>query len=737
MKLPDDLHDLETTLLQRAMEMVPRSNQPRVDPLAAATLLEAEVTSRLLDLTARWLRAEHGVGYYTIGSAGHEANAVVALALRPDDPALLHYRSGGFYMARSMQARQRGITTGDPVVDVLRGMLAKSTDQIAGGRHKVFGNAGLSIIPQTSTIASHLPRAVGLAISLGLGDPGTSRRWPDDAVVVCSFGDASLNHSTAQGAINWAGHTSASGGRVPVLFVCEDNGIGLSVASPSGWVASSTATRAGLRSVRVDGSEPGAALTAVAHLVDDVRESGTPGFVHLDTVRFLGHAGTDVESAYRSPADLAADRVRDPILGALQLAVDHDACTGSEFVEWYLDLRDTVRSTALGLRAEPELTSADEVMEPLRPARHSLSAPSGEPAAAMAPPRHSDGAARSERSDAEPLTLARTINRALGDVLGSDPSTLVFGEDVGRKGGVYGVTRGLQQRVGAHRVFDTLLDEQSVLGLALGAGLNGLLPIPEIQYLAYLHNAEDQLRGEAATQAFFSNRQFLNPMVVRIASYGYQKGFGGHFHNDNSISVLRDIPGLVIASPSHPSDAAGMLHTLVDHARSTGAVCVYLEPIARYHDTDLHEPGDGLWASPYDPSPVPLTSTRSWSDGRPADLTILTWGNGLHLSLRAQRELKIAHHVNTDVIDLRWLAPLPIAEMLAAAEVTGRVLVVDETRRTGGVGEGLVAELIDGGFSGSIGRVAAKDSFIPLGAAANFVLVGVDDIIDAARALAR
>ena len=149
------------------------------------------------------------------------------------------------------------------------------------------------------------------------------------------------------------------------------------------------------------------------------------------------------------------------------------------------------------------------------------------------------------------LTLAETINRTLVDVLAATPNALVFGEDVAVKGGVYGVTRGLQKRFGAARVFDSLLDEQSILGLALGAGVSGMLPIPEIQYLAYLHNAEDQLHGEAASLSFFSSGQYRNPLVVRTR-LRLPKGFGGHFHNDNSVAVLRDIPGLVIASPSHP-----------------------------------------------------------------------------------------------------------------------------------------------------------------------------------------
>ena len=139
------------------------------------------------------------------------------------------------------------------------------------------------------------------------------------------------------------------------------------------------------------------------------------------------------------------------------------------------------------------------------------------------------------------------MNAALADELLRRPELLIFGEDVGRKGGVYNVTNGLQKRFGQARVFDTILDETSILGIAQGAAHIGLLPVPEIQYLAYIHNALDQIRGEAATLQFFSSGQFRNPMVVRVAGLAYQKGFGGHFHNDNSIGALRDIPGVVIA----------------------------------------------------------------------------------------------------------------------------------------------------------------------------------------------
>ena len=172
----------------------------------------------------------------------------------------------------------------------------------------------------------------------------------------------------------------------------------------------------------------------------------------------------------------------------------------------------------------------------------------------------------------------------------------MFGEDVAAKGGVYGVTRGLLKQAGAARVFDTVLDEQSILGLALGSAVSGLLPVPEIQYLAYLHNAEDQLRGEAATLSFFSNGQYRNGMVVRVAGYGYQKGFGGHFHNDDAVgrAARHPRPRRRLAGPARRTPRP-MLRTCLAAAAVDGTVSVFLEPIALYHTADLHEPGDGGW----------------------------------------------------------------------------------------------------------------------------------------------
>ena len=708
--MTDDLDPLEQHLVDalRAAD-VPVAGVEA--PPEAEPAWRAQVASRAIDHAARWLQAQKR-GFYTIGSAGHESNALVALALRPTDPALLHYRSGGFYLARAGQAGRDGVW------DVLLGMAAATDEPIAGGRHKVFGHHDLAVIPQTSTIASHLPRAVGIAFAIERArELELASAWPADAVVVCSFGDASLNHATAQSALNAAAHFAYTGRPLPLLFVCEDNGIGISVPTPEGWVEQSLYGRPELAVERADGDDPAGTLATTRELADWVRENRAPAVLHLQAVRYLSHAGADLETAYRSGPEIRAELDRDPLLATGRWLVSSGLRSGEDLADEYLEARDRIRERALDATTHPQMESAEEVMRPLAPrsptAVARLAATTSEPAE-------------------ERLTLAQAIDDALAGVLEQHPETLVFGEDVGRKGGVYGVTRGLHARFGPSRVFDTLLDETTILGLALGTSISGFVPIPEIQYLAYLHNAEDQLRGEAATLQFFSQGAYRNGMVVRIQGYGYQKGFGGHFHNDNGVGVLRDVPGLVIASPARPSDAAAMLRTCVAAAKADGSVCVFLEPIALYHTRDLHEDGDELWLERPDGEHVPVGAAYTHRGGD--DLTIITWANGLYLSLRAARHLR-ERGIGVTIVDLRWLAPLPMEEVLREASGTGRTLVVDETRRTGGVGEGIVAELLAAGYTGRVARVSSKDSFVPLGDAARLVLLSEDEIEAAALAL--
>jgi 2-oxoisovalerate dehydrogenase E1 component len=693
----------------------------------ALALFDDQAASRHLDLAARELRAR-GQGFYTIGSSGHEGNAAVAAALRPTDPALLHYRSGAFYLAR---ARQLAGST--PILDILLGLVGSSDEPIAGGRHKVFGNAALSISPQTSTIASHLPRAVGLAFAVErqkkLGLPSET---PSDAIVVCSFGDASINHSTATGALNAAAHTSFAGLRMPVLFVCEDNGIGISVPTPEGWVSEAYRDRPGLRLFRADGCDLIDAHRVALEAARYVRERRRPALLQLRTVRLMGHAGSDLELSYRTASQIRDTEAQDPLRQTAAILSAHGVATPEALRERYESIRREVARLADEAASRPRLSSAAEIMAPLAPRTPDRVATEARRAADPSRRAAFWGEALPEREG--PGTLAQSLNRALGELLVKYPEMLLFGEDVGRKGGVYGVTRGLAKRASVARVFDTLLDEQTILGLALGCAQHGLLPFPEIQYLAYLHNAEDQLRGEAASLRFFSQGQYTNPLVVRIAGLAYQKGFGGHFHNDNSLAVLRDIPGLVIAVPSRGDDAAAMLATCAAAAKIDGAVCAFVEPIALYHTRDLYEDGDAAWCSPHRPVPehVPLGAPRVYGEGE--DLLIVSFGNGVPMSLRVARRLS-KEGVSARVLDLRWLSPLPVAELLHHASACGRVLIADETRKSGGVSEGIVTALIDGGFRGPLARVTSEDTFIPLGDAANLVLMSERAIEAKARSL--
>lgn len=705
----------------------------------ALELFRTQVESRHLDLAARALKARNEC-FYTIGSSGHEGNAVVGAASRPDDPAFLHYRSGAFYNARARQ-----VPGSTPLMDVLLGLTASSDEPIAGGRHKVFGSLPLQIPPQTSTIASHLPKAVGAALAierantLGLPTdlsvpsgmlPAPGR--PDDRIVICSFGDASANHSTATGAVNAAEWFAHRGKACPVLFVCEDNGIGISTPTPEGWIAAAYGARANLAYVYGDALDLPDAWDAAVAAVSWVREHRRPCFLHLRTVRLLGHAGSDVELTYRSPEEVAAVEALDPLLRSAELLAAQGWATGPELAAMYEDARVRIAALAEECVRRPKLSAAAEVVAPLAPRRpDAIAAEAARAADPAARERFHGGLPEQDK----PKHLAVQINRALGDLLLKYPDAVMMGEDIGKKGGVYHVTADLQKRTSPERVIDTLLDEQTILGMAIGAGQMGQLAIPEIQYLAYFHNACDQIRGEAASLQYFSQGQFRNPMVVRIAGYAYQKGFGGHFHNDNSIAALRDIPGLLIASPARGDDAAGMLRTLAAAARVDGAVGLFLEPIALYMTKDLFQDGDGLWNAPY-PDPegfVPIGSARTYGDG--TDLTIVSWANGLWMSLRVAKELYEKHAIRARVVDLRWINPLPVDDVVREVKASGRVLVVDECRRTGGMSEAIFTALVDRGVKAKMARVAGEDVYIPLGGAANLVLVQEPDIYAAALKL--
>ena len=697
-------------------------------------LFESQLVSRHLDLMARVLRVQNKV-FYTIGSSGHEGNALVARLSRHTDPAFLHYRSGGF-----MAERFRELPGMDPVMDSALSFAASKEDPASGGRHKVWGSKPLWVLPQTSTIASHLPKALGTAVAIGqAGRIGHELPIPEDSIAICSFGDASANHATAQTAFNAASWTAYQKLPAPVLFVCEDNGIGISVKTPGGWIEKSFSRRPDLDYFQADGLDLATGHAQVARAIEHCRTTRRPTFLHLRTTRIMGHAGTDFEIEWRSLAELCAVEASDPLLRSAEIALQAGIYTPAQLLERYEAMRTRCFAAAEQADGKPRLATLDEVIAPLAP--YTPTAVQAEATRADFDAQRGqvwgDGADKLPENQ-PPRHLAIQINNALQDLFCKYPEALLFGEDVAQKGGVYTVTRGLHKAFKGARVFNTLLDETMILGLAQGYANMGMLPFPEIQYLAYLHNAIDQVRGEAASLQFFSNNQYRNPMVIRIAGLGYQRGFGGHFHNDNSITALRDIPGLVVGCPSRGDDAATMLRTLAALAKVDGRVSIFLEPIALYMTKDLYESGDGEWLFDY-PAPdqaMTLGEGRVYGD-KASDLVIYSYGNGMPMSLRAARRIEEQHGWQVRVVDLRWLVPLNEDFIAGQAADAKRILVVDEGRHSAGVGEGVITALVEAGHGAiPLRRVVGVDCYTPLAGAAFLVLPGDDDIVAAAAQLA-
>ncbi len=691
------------------------------------SIFESQVISRHIDIIARKLK-DKGECFYTIGSSGHEGNAVFGKIFSYKDMAFLHYRSAPFFLERSKQ-----IPNSTPIYDIALSFMASAEDPISGGRHKVIGSELLNIPPQTSTIASHLPKAVGTAFSIDRArDLGLSeKKLEDDSIVICSFGDASANHATALSAFNTACLVSSKGGHIPIIFICEDNGKGISVPTDSNWIESNFSNRYGMQYIKTDGLHLIDLFLKTKEAEKFCRLNRAPVFLHMKTIRLMGHAGSDVEVGYRSIKEIEYDEDNDPLIHSARILIENKCLSKEAILSLYEQKRSQVEKVFNHTISKPKLKIAKDVMSAILANKYPRNAPEvptdsirkkvfGKEFDRLKYPQH----------------MGKLINYSLTDILLQYSNTVVFGEDVAQKGGVYHVTAELYKQFGARRVFDSPLDETSIIGFALGLGHNGFVPIPEIQFLAYLHNAEDQLRGEAATLPFFSEGRFTNPMVLRIPGLAYQKGFGGHFHNDNSLTIFRDIPGIILAVPSNGADAVKMLRTSVKEAYENGRVVVFIEPIALYMMKDLHEEKDGKWTYQY-PS---LEQEISLGDfavyGRGNSLNIITYGNGFYLSMKAKKIIESKLRKKIKVIDLRWLSPIDTSRLMKSIGNCKNILIVDECRKTGCHGEEIFLKISQASNNNlNIKLHAAEDSFIPLGISATSTLPSVESITNSALAL--
>jgi len=678
------------------------------------SIFESQVFSRHMDIKARELK-EKGECFYTIGSSGHESNAVFGHIFPYTDIAFLHYRSGPFFIERSKQ-----IPGSSPLYDMALSFMASSDDPISGGRHKVIGSKKLNIPPQTSTIASHIPKAVGTAFGIDRARDLKikEKELESNSLVLCSFGDASANHATALSGINTARWIRSIGGNVPIVFICEDNGLGISVPTPKDWIGKTFSYQEHLKYLSCNGLDIFDTIKTAKEAESHSRSKRAPVFLHMKTVRLMGHAGSDIELSYLNLGQIEDAESKDPLLYSAATLIKNEVLSSDEIIDLYENCRKRISYVFDQATLKPKLEKASDVMTSIIPKNIRADVP-----ALPSEDKRENFFGKDYNRLSRPASMAKLINYALLDIMLQYDNALIFGEDVAKKGGVYHITAGLYEQFSIRRVFNSPLDETSILGFASGLAHNGFLPIPEIQFLAYFHNAEDQLRGEAATLSFFSKSQYTNPMIVRIAGLAYQKGFGGHFHNDNSLSIFRDIPGVVVACPSNGVDAVKMLRTAAKHAYRNGRIIVFIEPIALYMTKDLHKSKDNRWSFNYPSLNEEHEIGKYVKYGEGDALTIISYGNGLYQSLKAKPNIEKTINNEIKIIDLCWLSDIKIDQIINEVHPSKKILIVDECRKSGSYGEGLMSSLYSKLKSNITVKLhSAEDSFIPLGMAATSTL---------------
>ena len=341
---------------------IPKSNVPfsslEVSSSTIVSLFESQVISRHTDLKARILK-DKGKCFYTIGSSGHEGNAVFGKFFPFTDMAFLHYRSAPFFLERSKQ-----INGSTPLYDLALSYMASSEDPISGGRHKVIGSKKLNIPPQTSTIASHLPKAVGTAFSIDRAKDLNleTKELNINSIVICSFGDASVNHASALSAINTASWICNLGGHVPIIFICEDNGTGISVPTSPSWIKENFGNRFGIEYIAVDGLNMFDLIHKTKLVEQKCRLNRKPIFLHMKTVRLMGHAGSDIELGYKTLDQIEAAEAEDPLLHSARIIIENKILSINEILSLYELARKQVSNVFEHATLKPKLKTQSDVM---------------------------------------------------------------------------------------------------------------------------------------------------------------------------------------------------------------------------------------------------------------------------------------------------------------------------------------------------------------------------------------
>lgn len=644
-----------------------------------------------------WALNRQGKAPFALSCQGHEGAQVgAAWALQPEDVVCPYYRDLGVVLAR-------GLTP----AEVLLGVLARGDDPCSGARQMPnhWGSARLGILTGSSPIATQLPHAVGAAYAKVVrGEPG---------VVLCLFGDGATAEGDFHEALNFAGIHE-----LPVVFVCENNGYAISVPLAKESAVEDVADRArgyAMAGVTVDGNDVTEVYATVRDAVEAARRGEGPRLVEAKTYRYLAHTSDDNDRLYRDRAEVEAWRKKDPLKRLHQDLIESRLLPSALEAE-IADSVDAEVATALAeaeaaLEPDPRTAYARVYARPLRP-----ETPGGP---AFAVDRTPVPAAP---AGAEEVTLIAAINDTLRGLAAAD-DVVILGEDVGRRGGVFGATEGLSALYGDQRVMDAPLAESVIVGAAIGMALVGMRPIAEIQFLDFVHPAVDQILNEAAKIHYRSDGDFACPLVIR-APYG--GGVHGALYHSQSIEALFcHVPGLKVVAPVTPADAAGLLRAAVADPDPV----LFLEHKKAYRSVrGAVAPGE--WT-------VPIGVAEVVRPGR--DLTIATYGMMRHHSLAAA-EVLAAEGAEVEVLDMRTLYPLDVDLVCESVARTSRLLVVHEANRTGGVGAELAAEVAERAFwslDAPVRRLALADvPALPYAASLESeLLFGPDDIAAAATSL--
>jgi len=606
--------------------------------------------------------------FYQFSARGHDlAQVLLGTQLTDRNDAIC-----GYYRSRPVL-----LTLGVSIADAFGSSMARAGGYSDGrdiGAVFNFPNpSGPSALPMCGGVGAQFTPTAGWAQALEYRRTVLADAECKDAIAVALGGDASVATNGF-----WSALTIATVQKLPILFFIEDNGYGISVPSttqtPGGDIAANLKSFKNLHVISGDGTEPVEAAAMIKDAVRHVRERRGPALLRLAVPRLEGHSFQDTQT-YK-PADLiAAEKARDPLPRLHDLLVPA-ALDEGEWQRVAADAKGAVERACREAEARP-------VAELARTARHvffedEMQAKGGQATHGYVAQKTSTVA----KSEGQRINMVTAVRRTLEHELTVNPRVLVFGEDVGPKGGVHAVTLGLQEKFGATRVFDTSLSEEGIIGRAVGMALAGLLPVPEIQFRKYADPAVEQL-NDCGTMRWRTNNRFAAPIVVRMP-IGFFK-CGDPWHSQTNEVQFVHAPGWKVAVPSNAEDAVGLLRTAL---RGNDPV-MFFEHRAMLDAPSARRPYPG------DDFALPFGSARIAREG--ADLTIVTWG------AMVERSEEAAGDHSLEIIDLRTLMPWDCDAVLASVKRTRRCLIVHE-------------DLITGGFGAEIAAVVAERAFLDLDA---------------------